>query len=542
MSLRVPGGVIAWMAVTIVGAYALGWAGVALVPTLVVAIGLAAGVFIGRRLHADTDTAAGQDDVLWPWALVVVATGTALVGPVWPELLPPGGGSDVVHHLALVDVIERTRHLVDGEASGPVLGEMAHYTPGLHLLIVIVASLVGVDAFRVVYPLVIATVALKAGFLFLIAHRLLAGAPGRTPLAMAVMPLVLFAPGAYSLGGFLHHGFLAQVGAELFVVAGWWALAGWWSTPCVARMALVGLCGAGTFLVWPIWIGPLIMAAAMAVALAPRMDARTRVIHGLIAVVPVAIVAALHLARHAAWLRMASTSGAVPAFVPGLPGWTLIALAGFALVFAARMPSARVTLFFLGGVVLQGAALFVLARMRGAETPYMAMKMIYLGVYPVAVLAALVIGLAVAWFPGRLASPVGWASAALVAVAAVRIAEGIAVPAPIVSLDLYRAGRWARASLEPACVDYVVANAEQAYWLHLAVMGQSRSSPRTSDIDGYTANRAVGRWVEGARLPYAVATFDLLPGEVLGDAEVEHRSGTAVVIKRGDADVDCSRR
>ena len=79
----------------------------------------------------------------------------------------------------------------------------------------------------------------------------------------------------------------------------------------------------------------------------------------------------------------------------------------------------------------------------------------------------------------------------------VRAATTSPVPPPIVSVDLDAAGRWARANLPPACVDYIVDNAEQAYWLHLAVMGQPRSSPRTAEIDGYTANRAIGRWLEG---------------------------------------------
>ena len=73
---------------------------------------------------------------------------------------------------------------------------------------------------------------------------------------------------------------------------------------------------------------------------------------------------------------------------------------------------------------------------------------------------------------------------------------------------------------------------EQAYWLHLAVMGQPRSSPRTADLDSYTANRAVGRWIEGTALPYAIAPRELLPGEVLRTAEVIHTFGTAVIIKR----------
>ena len=51
---------------------------------------------------------------------------------------------------------------------------------------------------------------------------------GRLPLAVSAVGLVLFAPRAYSVDGFLQAGFFAQVASELFVVAGWWGLARWW--------------------------------------------------------------------------------------------------------------------------------------------------------------------------------------------------------------------------------------------------------------------------------------------------------------------------
>ena len=471
--------------------------------------------------------------------MVVAGVLVLLAWPTWPGLLPPGGASDLTHHLMLVDAIERTRHLVDGAASGAALGEMAHYTPGLHLLIVIAGSLAGVDAYRAAYPLLAFTISLKAGFVFLLAHDAMPGRRGRGPLAIAAVGLVLFAPRAYSLDGFLQAGFYAQVAAELFVVAGWWGLARSWAAPAPAWMVFVGLMSAAVFLVWPIWIGPLMLAAVAAAWFAPGRTWPTRVRDGALAVAPFLVVAALHLSQHAAWLRMAGASGAVPAFTPGVLGWLLIALAIGGLAAAPGRPHVRMTLWFAGGIVLQALALWVVARARGAETPYMAMKMIYLAVYPAAVLGALGLSALVWRIPVAAPAP-AWAAMLLVFAAGFRAATASPVPPPLVDVDLDAAGRWARANLPPACVDYVVANAEQAYWLHLAVMGQPRSSPRTADIDGYTANRAAGRWIEGASLPYAVATFDLLPGEVLGDAEVVHRSGTAVVIK--DPDRGCSRR
>jgi asparagine N-glycosylation enzyme membrane subunit Stt3 len=164
----------------------------------------------------------------------------------------------------------------------------------------------------------------------------------------------------------------------------------------------------------------------------------------------------------------------------------------------------------------------------------MAMKMIYLAVYPAAVLAALGLGAVLNRAPvPRVAT--AWVTTVVVLGVGLRAAMVAPVPLPIVSVDLDEAGRWARANLPAECVDYVVSNAEQAYWLHLAVMGQPRSSARTADIDGYTANRAVGRWIEGTALPYAIALHELLPGEVLGNAEVVRRFGSAMIIKRAGA-------
>jgi hypothetical protein len=59
----------------------------------------------------------------------------------------------------LVDVLDRSRHLVEGAASEAARGEMAHYTPGVQLI------------------------ALKAGFVFLIAPDVLDSVRGRESFA-----------------------------------------------------------------------------------------------------------------------------------------------------------------------------------------------------------------------------------------------------------------------------------------------------------------------------------------------------------------------
>jgi len=505
----------------------MGAAGAPLLPWVAAAAGLLVAVLVTAGLDVGDAGAAS----IVTWAAVVVAVLVLVLAPAWPRLLPPGGLSDLTHHLLLVDVLERTRHLVDGAASEAALGEMAHYTPGLHLLIVIAGAILGVDAYRVAYPVLAITIALKAGFVFLIAHDALAGARARLPLALSAVGLALFAPRAYSVDGFLRAGFYAQVAAELFVVAGWWGLARWWGSRSSTWLAFVGLMGAGAFLTWPIWVGPLAAATGVALIAAHDLAWRARTKAGAIAAAPLSVVAAVHLAQHAAWLRLAGTGGAVPRFAPDAAGWALIVLALAGAAVAWRRPGAWATLWFAVALLAQALALYGVARARGAGTPYMAMKMIYLGVYPVAVLGTIAVAEVVRRLPERAV----WILMLMVCGTGLAHASREHVPPSVVDVDLHDAGVWARAHLESRCVDYIVDDADQAYWLHLAVMGQSRAGARTADIDHYTSNRAVGQWIEGTALPYAVAKRSLLPGDVLREAEVVHESGRAVVIRRRGA-------
>ena len=108
----------------------------------------------------------------------------------------------------------------------------------------------------------------------------------------------------------------------------------------------------------------------------------------------------------------------------------------------------------------------------------------------------------------------------------------VAHPPPVVSEDLYVAGRWARSQLESACVDYLVPHADTAYWLHLAVLGNPRSSLRTANPDTFVPARAIARWIEPGGLPYAIVHLPALPKEVLNDVDVLEQFGTAAVVKR----------
>ena len=110
------------------------------------------------------------------------------------------------------------------------LGEMVDYTPGSHLLAVLAGAWVRSDALHAVYPVVAGTVALKAGFVFLIARRVLPDDVPRVPFAVIAVVL-LFLARVHFVGSFMEQSYLAQVVSELFAVAMWWALVVWDERP-----------------------------------------------------------------------------------------------------------------------------------------------------------------------------------------------------------------------------------------------------------------------------------------------------------------------
>jgi hypothetical protein len=105
-------------------------------------------------------------------------------------------------------------------------------------------------------------------------------------------------------------------------------------------------------------------------------------------------------------------------------------------------------------------------------------------------------------------------------------------PTPVVSLDFYQAGRWARAHVGTMCVDYLVEDPQTAYWLHLAVLGNPRTSDRTAEVDRHNVRAALARWIPPDGLPYAIADLSLLPDEIRSRVELVAQFGEAGVIHR----------
>src|SRR5438093_1536523 len=129
-------------------------------------------------------------------------------------------------------------------------GYMVYYTPGSHLLIALAGAWTRTDGLHALYPVVAFTVALKAGFVFLIALRLLPAGLPRTPIAVGAV-LLLLLPRAYFLGSFTEHSFIAQVVAELFAVVMLWALVVWEHDHWFGGLVLFAFAGRAAFLAWP---------------------------------------------------------------------------------------------------------------------------------------------------------------------------------------------------------------------------------------------------------------------------------------------------
>ena len=136
--------VTAFLALVAIVAYLVDAAGYGVIPS--VALGVAAvlsGAAALSCLRSRYFVRGTSDLIVWLGILVLVTS--ALLRLSWPSLVPPGRGPDLTHHLLLVDYIEQNRHLVHDRSLDGAMGEMAHYTPGAHLLSVIAGVSLGAD-------------------------------------------------------------------------------------------------------------------------------------------------------------------------------------------------------------------------------------------------------------------------------------------------------------------------------------------------------------------------------------------------------------
>ena len=473
---------------------------------------------------------------------LVVATLSWVLWLARPFLLPLATGPDITHHLMLIGYLETHWRLVHDPSLERVLGEMANYTPGSHILAALAGAWSHTDGTRALHGVQACLVALKVGFLYAIVRR---GSGSMLPRAVSVAGiLLLLAAPRYALGAFAEYGFVAQVVAEVFVVAMWWSLVAWDAEPDWRLALFFSLCASAAFLTWPVYVGPPV--AAFGLVLIARTDTSLgeRARQGAVGLLPFALVAGIYLVPRLGWLALAGTGGDAPWPSPAVYSWplTLLALAGAGI--AVRHRASRATWLFGAMVVAQALSLYVLAARRGgAAQPYMALKMAYLLLWPMVALATLALG--ALWtrvVDARVRSTV-WRHVAAVGLVLV-VLGGVAgsfvwqpkrlrpLPPALTSVDVYDAARWARAHLPVGCIEYLVGDDETSYWLHLAVLGNPRMSARTADWATYEPKDAILRWLTPGGLPFAIADMPALPRGVREELDVAERFGSAAIVRR----------
>jgi hypothetical protein len=529
---RTASAIVTAAAAPIAIAYLIDRAGFALHPLPILALSLAAGGAWLRR-------APGGGDALAFFGVTAAAFG-ALLAAGWPALLPPGAGSDLTHHLQLISFIERHWRLPHDPATVELIGGMVNYTPGSHLLAALAGTWSRTDGLRAMYPVIAAASALKAGLVFLIARRMLPDDPARVPMAIAAVVLLAL-PSDYSLGSVFRWSFFAQVVAEMFAVAMWWALAMWSFQPRAAAI-LFGIAGAGAFLSWPVWVGPPVLALGLLSIARTNHALRDRVARAAIAIAPIALVAGLHATGRVESLSIVQSGGAAFEWSAPRFGSVLLLASGAGIAMAWTRTEARATLLVLAAALVQAAALFALAHASGADSPYMARKMAHFAVLPMAALAALPLsalcrGVARAASARtdpreRLLGPVAWTMAVVVIVVAARALAAMPRSAPAITGDLARAAGWARGHVPAACVDYLVRSDDTSYWLHHAALGNPMR-PRPGDpAPQFSYREVVERWIAGGGRLYAIADLALVPHEIRDDLEPLAQFGSVVVGRR----------
>jgi hypothetical protein len=514
------------------GGYALDLAGLP-IHSLVLGVLAAGAAVAGLRL---SDAAArGADASSWPdlagFGAVVLAVGAFLLWRAGPSLLPVTIGPDLVHHLQLIHLVQRTHHLAHDPALDPYLLEMGNYTPGSHILAATIAAWLRVDALRVVHPIAAVSVAVKSGMLFLLARRLIPGARGSAQALAA--PLLALLPAVYFFGSFSHYFFFAQVVSETFAVGMLLAVVAWAQTRERGHLALFGACGVAAFLAWPVWIGPPVIALLVAIASDGGGWRRARAIDAALALAPIAIVAVVHTVLHAQGAAIIGSAGEVTRPSVSAFGVWFLALAAGGVVVGVRESAARPLVVFLFAVLLQAAVLTVLDLRAGSTSFYLPFKMIYLAVPPAAVLGALILARGADAVAERLPAgrTIALVAPAIVAALLAQRRVPLTRPHSPITMSAYEAGVWAREHTASACVDYFSAHWLTGYWLHLDVLGNPRLSDRMR-AESFDFPDTVAKWIEGRGLPYAIVEdLTAVPRDARVDMVPLRRFGLAAVVR-----------
>jgi hypothetical protein len=505
--------IAASVAVMAVG-YALDAVGLSMSPAL---LGIAAAIAAAAAFVTCRERAAAPAGSIALSGLVTFSAFAYLLWLASPSLLPVTDGPDVVHHLQLIHLIQRTHRLAHDPALQPYLAEMMNYTPGSHIVVASVGAWLRVDPLRVLLPVTAAFAAVRAGVVYVLALRALP--PGRSSAIYALAaPVLLLVPAAFTIRSFFQFYFHAQVVSETFALAMVMAALAWLRTQDARWLVMAGASGAGVVLSWPVWIGPAAAAALVAI-LAGAAPLRTRVYAAAVACGPAALVALVHASTHSAGASIVGSSGVVTRPSAATLGLAFVALGVIGALAAIRSAAARAISTLLAVTILQALALASLDVYRATSASpslYMPFKMVYLAVLPCAVLGALALAAAADVLASRW--PAGAAAARVVPLLLAALLAAGRFPvkrqhSPITTPSL-AAGMWARATLPPECIDYVSRHWLTGYWLHLDVLGNPRASNRMR-VETFEFPDVVGKWFRGEGLPYAIVEdLDAVPRDV----------------------------
>jgi hypothetical protein len=249
---------------------------------------------------------------------------------------------------------------------------------------------------------------------------------------------------------------------------------------------------------------------------------------------PIAGIALLHAAGRVSSLAIVQTGGAAFELSVHRTGWTLLLLSASGAALGLRVREARATLLFVAAIAAQTIALFAVAHASGADSPYMARKMAHLAVLPMAALSAVTLARLCGRFPSYMPR-LAWLSLGIVSIAAARAAATMPRYTPVITEELFLAGKWARDKAPHGCVDYLIPSDDSSYWLHHAVIGNPTRSSAGASAPVFFYREAVARWITGGGQPFAIADLNVVPREVREDIEPAVRFGSIVAGPRRGA-------
>jgi hypothetical protein len=452
-------------------------------------------------------------------------------------LLPLSMSGDVVHHLSLIDFIQHRHSLVHDRSLSIYLGEMVHYPPGSHILAAMIAAWLDTTGVRVLHSLLALLVAIKGGIIYNVVLRLLPPRRHNPAVAVAAAALLLMAPG-YFLQSFTAWYYYSQVVSETFAVAMCWALIRFDERPSAGVLAFFAVCGSAVWLTWPLWVAGPVGALAGLLLIRRDMLFRQKLRWLAFGVAPIALVAMSYALDHVTAARgVLAAGGSVlhPSFANY--GWPLLAL--MLIGIAAAFHNRRTLPIFLvaGTTVAQTAVLWVSAMMR-VTSYYHAYKMFYFLLYLIVLFAALGLDALLRsieqWRPAT-----RWAALAMllpVGVATLAVQRGLPLHVfSAVTEPVYQAGLWTKAHLPNGCVDYMVDHWVTAYWLHVAILGNARATPRTDAITNNLPGRdaLAEHWAHRTGLPYAiVGDLREIPPKIRSSLRILYESRSAAVVDR----------